>query len=220
MRILALRILALRTFHARFGAPTVLIAASLALPGCVSIGSGAEPPASLLTLTASASAPVGSGAVAGGEGSEETIAVRIPEVPAKLDVIRVPVYISATEVAYLQDAVWIEKPARLFRRLLGETLRSASGDTQTLLVLDTADAPLRPNQSLRGTLIEMGYQPSTSSVVVRYDAVHTFDNGRVRSSESTAITWSSMLASKAKAQFLATSGMKRTSQKLVKSSRF
>ena len=177
MRTLALRILALKSWRA----PTALIAASLALTGCVSIGSGAEPPASLLTLTASASAPVGSGAVAGGEGSEETIAVRIPEVPAKLDVIRVPVYISPTEVAYLQDAVWIEKPARLFRRLLGETLRSASGDTQTLLVLDTADAPLRPNQSLRGTLIEMGYQPSTSSVVVRYDAVHTQDNGRVRS---------------------------------------
>jgi len=162
-------------------APTALVATSLALTGCVSLGGAGEPPASLLTLTASASAPAGSGVVAGAEGSKGTIAVRIPEVPAKLDVIRVPVTVSATEIAYLQDAVWIEKPARLFRRLLGETLRTASGDAQTLLVLDTADAPLRPNQSLRGTLIEMGYDPSNSSVVVRYDAVHTLDDGRVRS---------------------------------------
>ncbi|UAB79082.1 membrane integrity-associated transporter subunit PqiC [Erythrobacter sp. SCSIO 43205] len=161
--------------------PLALVAASLALGGCVSIGGAGEPPASLLTLTSSASAPVGSGTMAGAEGSEGTIAVLTPEVPAKLDVIRVPVTVSPTEIAYLQEAVWIEKPARLFRRLLGETLRTASGEAQTLLVLDTDDTPLRPNQSLRGTLIDMGYEPATSSVVVRYEAVHTLDDGRVMS---------------------------------------
>ncbi len=166
----------MKTLRATFG----VLAASLALSGCVSLG-GAEPPASLLTLTSSASAPVGSGVMAGAEGSKGTIAVLTPEVPAKLDVIRVPVNVSATEIAYLQDAVWIEKPARLFRRLLGETLRTASGEDQALLVLDTDDTPLRPNQSLRGTLIDMGYDPSTSSVVVRYEAVHTLDDGRVLS---------------------------------------
>jgi cholesterol transport system auxiliary component len=98
-----------------------------------------------------------------------------------LDVLRVPVTVSATEVAYLQEAVWIEKPARLFRRLLGETLRTASGEEQTLLVLDTSDTPLRPTQTLRGTLIDMGYEPGSSSVVVRYEAVHTLDDGRVMS---------------------------------------
>ena len=158
-----------------------LMAASLALTGCVSIGGAGEPPESLLTLTSSARAPVGSGTMAGAEGSKGTIAVRTPEVPAKLDVIRVPVTVSATEIAYLQDAVWIEKPARQFRRLLGETLRTASGEEQALLVLDTDDTPLRPNQSLRGTLIDMGYEPASSSVVVRYEAVHTLDDGRVMS---------------------------------------
>ena len=165
----------------RCSGPFALALASLALTGCVSIGGGGEPPESLLTLTSSASAPVGSGTMAGVEGSEGTIAVLTPEVPAKLDVIRVPVTVSPTEIAYLQDAVWIEKPARLFRRLLGETLRTASGEAQTVLVLDTDDTPLRPNQSLRGTLIDMGYEPSTSSVVVRYEAVHTLDDGRVMS---------------------------------------
>jgi len=158
-----------------------LLAASLALSGCVSLGGGGEPPESLLTLTSSASAPAGSGAVSGVEGSKGAIAVLTPEVPAKLDVLRVPVTVSATEVAYLPEAVWIEKPARLFRRLLGETLRTASGEPQELLVLDTDDTPLRPTQSLRGTLIDMGYEPASSAVVVRFEAVHTSDDGRVMS---------------------------------------
>lgn len=156
-----------------------LFAASALLTGCVSLGGGGDPPESLLTLTSAASAPAGSGTVSGVEGSAGAIAVLTPEVPAKLDVLRVPVTVSATEVAYLAQAVWIEKPARLFRRLLGETLRTASGEAQTLLVLDTSDAPLRATQTLRGTLIDMGYEPATSSVVVRFEAVHTLDDGRV-----------------------------------------
>ncbi|MEO1220426.1 MAG: ABC-type transport auxiliary lipoprotein family protein [Pseudomonadota bacterium] len=157
------------------------IASALALSGCVSVGAPVEPPESLLTLTSAATAPAGSGASSGVEGSEGAIAVLTPEVPAKLDVLRVPVTVSATEVAYLQDAVWIEKPARLFRRLLGETLRTASGEEQTLLVLDTSDTPLRPTQTLRGTLIDLGYEPAASAVVVRFEAIHTLDDGRVMS---------------------------------------
>lgn len=166
----------MKTCRAALGA----LAASLALTGCVSLG-GAEPPESLLTLTSSVRAPTGSGVVSGVDGSAGSIAVLTPEVPAKLDILRVPVTVSDSEIAYLQNAVWIQKPARLFRRLLGETLRTASGDAQALLVLDTDDTPLRPKQSLRGTLIDMGYEPSTSSVVVRYEAVHTLEDGRVMS---------------------------------------
>ncbi|KEO90316.1 ABC transporter [Erythrobacter longus] len=158
-----------------------LIAASLVLTGCVSFGGASETPESLLTLTPSASSPVGSGVTSGVEGSAGSIAVLTPEVPAKLDVLRVPVNVSNSEVAYLQNAVWIQKPARLFRSLLGETLRTASGDTPALLVLDTSDTPLRPTQTLRGTLIDMGYDPASSSVVVRFEAVHTMDDGRVTS---------------------------------------
>ena len=85
--------------------------------------------------------------------------------------------VSDTELAYLQEAFWVEKPARLFRRLLGETLR-ASGNT---LVLDNDDTPLLAAQTLRGTLREMGYEAATSSVVVRYDAVRTNLDGTVSS---------------------------------------
>ena len=111
------------------------LAASLVLAGCISLSQ--DPPESLLTLTSSASAPAGSGASAGPDGADNAIAVMTPEVPAKLDVNRVPVQVSDTNLAYLQEAVWVERPARLFRRLLGETLRTRGSE----LVLDTDDTP-------------------------------------------------------------------------------
>jgi cholesterol transport system auxiliary component len=145
-------------------------AAALALSGCVSLGS--EVPESLLTLTAEAGAPVGSSAAASSEDNERAIAVLTPEVPAKLDVLRVPVNVSATEIAYLEDAIWVEKPARLFRRVLGETIRARSGENAPV-VLDGDDAPLRAGTFLRGTLVEMGFDASAGEVVVRYDAIRT-----------------------------------------------
>ena len=99
-----------------------LCGVALALTGCVSLG-GVEPPDSVFTLTSTATPPAGSGAATGGEDRAGAIAVLTPEVPAKLDVTRIPVNVSDTEIAYLQDAFWIERPARLFRRLMGETLR-------------------------------------------------------------------------------------------------
>lgn len=156
------------------------LAASLALAGCVSFGGG-EPPESLLTLTPTASAPSGSGGVAGADAAVGAIAVLTPETPAKLDLTRVPVNISDTQVAYLQNAVWVEKPARLFRRLLGETIRSAAGDGDGPLVLDTDDTPTLASRTVRGTLMEMSYDAPTSSVVVRFDAVQTDDEGKVTS---------------------------------------
>ena len=156
----------------RFSLPLVA-AASLALTSCISLG--AEPPESLLTLTPANEAPAGTGAVAGREDSLGAIAVLTPETPAKLDVLRVPVQISDTEIAYLQDAVWVEKPARLFRRLLGETLRTRGA----ALVLDTADTPTMATRFVRGTLLDMTYDASSSSVVVRYEAIRTDDDGSV-----------------------------------------
>ncbi|MFL0357414.1 ABC-type transport auxiliary lipoprotein family protein [Erythrobacter sp. GH1-10] len=147
-------------------------AVSLALAGCVSFET--ELPTSLLTLTSTASAPAGSGAVAGGEGEDGAIVVLTPEVPAKLDVVRVPVTVSDTELAYLQDAIWVEKPARLFRTLLGETLRTRT----PALVVDTDDTPAAAEQSVRGKLLEMGYDARTSSVVVRYEAIVVDADGR------------------------------------------
>ncbi|MEO0464158.1 MAG: ABC-type transport auxiliary lipoprotein family protein [Pseudomonadota bacterium] len=160
----------------------MLATASLLLAGCVSFETPV--PESLLTLSPTQRAPVGMSATAAGAATEDTpgaIAVLTPEVPAKLDVLRLPVNVSDTEIAYLQDAIWIEKPARLFRRLLGETLRvkltEKSGGIAPLIV-DNDDTPVLATRFLRGTLSELSYDASAAQVVVRFDAIRTDAEGR------------------------------------------
>lgn len=147
---------------------------AIALSGCVSFGA-AEPPTSLMTLSSTAVAPPGTSTSTGVSQDDGAIAVLTPETPAKLNVLRVPVTVSDTEIAYLQEAVWVEKPARLFRRLLGETLRAQG----TKLVLDSDDTPKLASQTLRGTLYDLGYDAQSSSVVVRFDAIRTSAAGVV-----------------------------------------
>ncbi|HSF12318.1 MAG TPA: ABC-type transport auxiliary lipoprotein family protein [Erythrobacter sp.] len=142
----------------------------LALPGCISLGG--PPPESLLTLSPDSRAPVGAG-VSGAD--RPVIAVLAIDTPAKLDVLRVPVAVSDTELAYLQEAFWVEKPARLFRRLVGETIRSRGN----AMVLDGDDTATLATTTLRGTLIDMGYDAQNSAVVVRFDAVRLDGEGKV-----------------------------------------
>ncbi len=144
---------------------------ALALGGCISLGG--EPPESLLTLSAQATAPVGPGASSGAE--RPVIAVLPFDTPAKLDVLRVPVAVSETELAYLQEAFWVEKPARLFRRVVGETIR-ARGQA---MVIDGDDTATLATVTLRGTLTEMGYDVASGSAVVRFDAVRIAGDGTV-----------------------------------------
>lgn len=150
--------------------------AMLFLAGCVSLGGG-SPPESLLTLNALAAPPAGSGAIAGREVAGRAILVQLPDTPAKLDVLRLPVAVSDTELAYLEEAFWVEKPARLFRRLIGETLRGRG----QALVIDNDDTPVLTDVILRGTLLDMDYDARTTSVVVRFDAVRTEEGGRATS---------------------------------------
>lgn len=143
----------------------------LALGGCISLGG--EPPASLLTLSPEASAPAGPGVGSG--TARPVIAILTIDTPAKLDVLRVPVAVSDTEIAYLQEAYWVEKPARLFRRLIGETIRSRA----KAMVVDGDNAATLATLTLKGTLIDMGYDAPTSSAVVRFDAVRIDNDGKV-----------------------------------------
>jgi cholesterol transport system auxiliary component len=97
------------------------------------------------------------------------------DTPAKLDVLRVPVTVSDTELAYLQEAFWVEKPARLFRRLVGETIR-ARGNA---MVIDGDDTATLATVTLRGTLMDMGYDAAASAALVRFDAVRLDNDGKV-----------------------------------------
>ena len=73
------------------------LAPALALAGCVSFGG--EVPDSLLTLTPDMTAPAGSGQ----SGTRDNaIAVHEPEVPAEVDVLRIPVKIDTANIAYLE----------------------------------------------------------------------------------------------------------------------
>ncbi|MFM7376919.1 MAG: ABC-type transport auxiliary lipoprotein family protein [Erythrobacter sp.] len=144
---------------------------ALALPGCISLGG--EPPESLLTLSPAARAPAGPGVAA--DASRPVIAVLPFDTPAKLDVLRVPVAVSDTELAYLQEAFWVEKPARLFRQLVGETIR-AKGQA---MVVDGNEVATDATVTLQGTLIDMGFDATTSEAVVRFDAVRIAKDGAV-----------------------------------------
>ena len=151
----------------RMAAP---LAAVLLLGGCLSFGG--KVPDSLLSLTPTSSVP--SGTTISGDIAR-AIAVEEPETPAKLANTRVPVQMDDTNIAYVKDAVWVDKPSRLFRRLLGETIR-ARGNR---LVIDHDDPALTPTNQLRGTLIDFGYDARTSSVVVTYDAVRDVNGTQV-----------------------------------------
>lgn len=156
------------------------IAASLlVLGGCVSLG-GAEPPQNLLTLTPELSAPAGSSLKV---ASSDTIALHEPTVPAEIDVLRVPVRISDSSIAYLKDAVWVERPAQLFRRLLAETIRVRSEK----VVLPGGDPAARGGTQLRGQIDTFGYDASRSAVVVRYDATLLETDGSVRQQRFEAV---------------------------------
>lgn|GEM_PF-96421 len=141
------------------------MAFSAVLAGCVSFG-GEDPPPSLLTLTPSALAPAGPGPDGAISGA---LAIAEPDAPARLSLVRVPVQVDDANIAYLKDAVWVEKPARLFRSLLAETIRTKSNR----IVIDSDGSTAQPVDQLRGVLREFGYDARSQSVIVRFDAIRS-----------------------------------------------
>ena len=144
---------------------------ALALAGCVSLTP--DPPESLLTLTSVRAAPAG--ATAAGEAAS-ALAVIEPDTDQRLNVVRVPVQTSDSSLAYLQDAVWVEKPTRLFQQLLSETIRAGG----SRLVVGEGDFGYAAATKLSGRLLDMGYDASSGSVIVRYDAVLQTPDGKVQ----------------------------------------
>jgi cholesterol transport system auxiliary component len=147
----------------------VMLAAALA--GCISLAP--KPPEQLITLTPARTAAAGTDI----DGSAASVlAVVEPEAEQRLDVTRVPVQVSDSGVAYLKDAVWVEKPARLFQQLLAETIRARGAR----LVVGEGGLGYAAATKLSGRLLDMGYDASTGSAVVRYDAVLQMPEGNVR----------------------------------------
>lgn len=140
------------------------------LGGCINFGG--DTPERLFTLTPLAVAPAGSGTTG---AATAALAVLEPQAPQRLTVTRVPVTVDDSSIAYLKDAVWVERPARLFQRLLAETIR-ARGNR---LVLSADDLQYAAETKLSGHLVDFGYDAATGSVVARFDAVLQQPDGQV-----------------------------------------
>ncbi|WP_260928650.1 ABC-type transport auxiliary lipoprotein family protein [Novosphingobium sp. 9] len=137
-------------------------AACAALSGCISLAP--KVPNQLLSLTPAHSAPSGDLASA---SLKDALVITEPDADRSLDVMRVPVRVDNSSIAYLKDASWMEKPTREFRDLLAETIRANSGK---LVVVDSDFE--EPGQTvLSGRLLDMGYVAATHTVVVRFDAI-------------------------------------------------
>ena len=80
----------------------------------------------------------------------------------------------ATALAYVKDAVWAEPPARLFQRVLSETVAARTGR----VVLDVRQLALDQGLQVTGTLSAFGIDPNAGAAVVIYDAAMTVDHGR------------------------------------------
>ena len=138
-----------------------LLAAALPLSACLSFG--AKPPPSLLTLTSAAQLQPGQ---TQSSATAATIVVMVPAVPQAIATLRVPVESGDTQVTYLKNAQWVEPPARLFARLLSDTISANTGKVVLSAVQSYAD----PGARLTGELRTFGVDAATTSAVVTYDA--------------------------------------------------
>ena len=139
------------------------LAILLTVPLSACISFGAKPPPSLMTLSPAAPVPVGAAA---NSGQARNITIRVPTTPQEIAVTRVPVRATDTSIAYVKDAQWIEPPARLFARLLSDTVQARTG----YVVLSNRQSNVDPGAQLTGELRSFGLDAASNSAVVTYDA--------------------------------------------------
>ena len=138
-----------------------ILLATAPLAGCISFG--AAPPPTLLTIESAAAVPVGPVQRTGGAGA---VTVSVPSVPQALATARVPVQATPTTIAYVKDAQWAEPPARLFARLMGDTLTARTGR----LVLSPGQSAVDPGARLGGELRRFDLDATARVAVVTFDA--------------------------------------------------
>lgn len=141
-----------------------IFAAALPLAGCISFG--AKPPPSLLTIAATSAPAVGMEQNSAGTRS---ITIQVPTTPTAIASARVPVQATPTTIAYVKDAQWAEPPARLFARLLADTVSARS----KMVVLSAVQSIGDPSSTLAGDLRNFGLDATSREAVVTYDAALT-----------------------------------------------
>lgn len=161
---------------ARLAAAGLLLAL---LGGCINIGSS-KAPGSLIRLTPAEGSAAGLSATA---KAGEALVVFEPQTDRSLGVTRVPVQVNDSTLAYLAGANWVDRPARLMRALLAETIRGRG----KRLVFEDDQGEVRGNLRLTGRLSAMGYDARSRSVVVRFDAMLQMADGAMASRRFEAV---------------------------------
>lgn len=155
------------------------LALSVALSGCLGLG-GSKAPPTLLKLTATATVPAG--ATVSGK-VDDAILVVDPEASRAIAVSKIAVQVDDSNVAYIKDAQWVERPTHLFAQLLAETIR-AGGQR---LVFTEDDALAAGKTRIGGRLVDFGYDARSMSAVVRFDAVRTGPGGAISTKRFEAV---------------------------------
>lgn len=149
--------------------PILIALLALPLSACISFGS--KPPPLLLTITASDRAAAGPSRVV---NPGDSVAIAIPAAPQAIATTRIPVSVGETAIAYVDKAGWVEAPARMFQRLLAETVSARTGKA----VLDPKQSALVPASQLSGQLLRFGVDEPTREAVIVYDAVLSRNGGK------------------------------------------
>lgn len=137
------------------------VVAAAALSAC--LPGGRDLPPTLATLTPSTPAPATIDRLG---DPENAVTVEMPIVPQALQADRIPVHVGPTAIAYVTDAIWIDRPAPLFRQLVSETISRRT----RRVVLEPAQGVAQAGLRVTGTLHHFGYHADTREAVVVYDA--------------------------------------------------
>jgi cholesterol transport system auxiliary component len=140
---------------------------SLLVAGCSFslLGKAVPPPPYLLSL-----APMGANTPEANEGKVikqgDVITIATPLTSQAIAQNRIPVARDGTALAYIKDAIWIELPARLFQRLLSETVRARTGRP----VLDPRQFAMDPGAQLSGHLLHFEVDEIKAEALVVFEA--------------------------------------------------
>ncbi len=140
----------------------------LTVAGCgplVQVGGTGPRPVAVHTLTA---VQPPSSPVQGPVDLTRAVTVDAPTVPGALQTLRIPVMVDDISIQYVREAQWSEPPARLFQRLLADTLMGRG-----VAVVDQRSSGQLGGQRLTGQLMLFGVDARGPAPVVRirYDAM-------------------------------------------------
>jgi cholesterol transport system auxiliary component len=149
---------------------TVSLGILLLLGGC-SLGGKAPP--FLLSLSPTVSPAANQGQAV---SNATALAISVPLAPQAITATRVPVAQGGAAIAYVKDAVWVEPPAKLFQRLLAETVRAKTGR----LVIEPRQTGAPPGTILSGQLLHFEIAEGTSEAIVVYEAMLSGPGGAMQ----------------------------------------